>query len=161
MKTALALLLASALIAGVFGKSSEEECISQLPLPGREGPGYLTAGPWCWLRGTDNSVLRNVYSVNAGMNPSLRRDSRLEILAKSHGCVSDHSQHQGSWQDEEILNKYFNIGSNIACASHLNDRNAQGWRSSPGHLENIRDNNRVGCSAPTNCDCTFCYYANA
>ena len=154
MKTALALLLASALIAGVFGKWSEEECISQLPLPGREGLG------WCWLRGTDNSVLRNVYSVNARINPSLRKESRMEDLAKSHGCMSDHSQHQDSWQDEEILNKYFNRGSNIACASHLNDRNAQGWRSSPGHLENIRNNNRVGCSAPTNCDCTFCYYAN-
>merc|ERR1719350_782230 len=134
MKTALALLLASALMAGVSG--------------------YRVSGS------TDSSVLRNVYSANLRMNPSLRRDSRMEDLAKSHGCVSDHSQHQGSWQDEEILNKYFNRGSNIACASHLNDRNAQGWRSSPGHLENIRNNNRVGCSAPTNCDCTFCYYAN-
>ena len=131
MKTALALLLASALVARVSGS-------------------------------TDSSVLENVYSANTRMNPSLQRDSRMEELAKSHGCVSGHSQHQGSWQDKEILHKYSNLGYNIACtsASYHNDRNAQGWRNSPLHLKNIRNNNRVGCSAPTNCDCTFCYYAN-
>ena len=130
MKTALALLLTSALIAGVSGA-------------------------------TDSFVLRNVYSRIADWNGSLRRDSRMENLAKSHGCVSGHSQHSGSWQDEEILNEYSNVASNIACGSHLSDRNAQGWLQSPGHYDNVVDNNRVGCSAPTNCDCTFCYFANA
>ena len=123
----------------------------------------------------DQTVLRNVYSQLAGWNRSLRLDKRMEQLAQSHGCVRTHADHQGSWQDKEILDKYHNIASNIACAPNPCRTSASNWsrekpaqiwyefRHQTGHYNNILQNNRVGCSAERLGDeyCVYCVYAKA
>ena len=111
--------------------------------------------------GQSRSALRNVYRAVKGMNRDLQTDSWMERLASQHGCVWDHSQHINSKQDQAILDKYWNTGSNIVCASHKKDRGAQGWRQIPEHYETIMNNDRVGCSAPKDCDCAFCYFSNS
>ena len=111
--------------------------------------------------GQSRSALRNVYRAVKGMNRDLQTDSWMERLASQHGCVRKHSQHINSKQDQAILDKYWNTGSNIVCASHKKDRGAQGWRQIPEHYETIMNNDRVGCSAPKDCDCAFCYFSNS
>ena len=172
MKTTLALLLASALMAGVSGRGPlvtftdpplpsgfpDPPLASDFPDPplasGFPDPPLASGFPDPPLA-TGIALLRNVYANHR--NPSQVPDSRLEDLAKSHGCVSGNSQIQGSWQNVEILNTYSSTASyTIACNSQM----IQGWPSSLGDLEKIYNNNRVGCSAPTNCDCALCYYVN-
>ena len=36
-------------------------------------------------------------------NPNLKKNSKLEKLAQSHGCVKSHSDHRNSWQDKAAL----------------------------------------------------------
>jgi len=89
----------------------------------------------------------------------------MEELAQSFGCVQSHAEHRGSWQDQEILNKYRNIAWNIALTWD-GKKPVQGWydkRYETGHYDAVVDNNRVGCSAVEggpNGYCIFCIYAN-
>ena len=164
MKTTLALLLASALMAGVSGRGPLVT-FTDPPLPsGFPDPPLASDFPDPPLASgfpdpplaTGLALLANVYAKH--INPSQVPDSRLEDLAKSHGCVSGNSQIQGSWQIVEILNTYSSTASsNIAC----NWQMIQGWPSSLGDLDKMFNNNRFGCSAPTNCDCALCFYGNA
>ena len=107
------------------------------------------------------SVLGNVYRAIISMNRSIKKEPRIERLAQSHGCVRKHSEHEGSRQEKEILQRYQNVASNIACSAHGNDRNAKGWRHSQVHYNNIMRTNKVGCTAPKECPCTFCYFAKS
>ena len=120
----------------------------------------------------DKTVLRNTYSQIYQWNRSLRLDSRMEKLAQSHGCVRTHSDHQGTWQDKEILDTYYNRASNIACTGGCREsasnwskaKPAQIWyeyRHQTGHYQAILNNNRVGCSAEVDGKdiCVFCYFA--
>ena len=121
----------------------------------------------------DKTVLRNVYGQIYQWNRSLMIDPRMEELAQSHGCVRTHADHSGSWQDDEILNKYFNIASIIACVGGCREsasnwsraKPAQIWyefRHQTGHYDTILNNNRVGCSVEVSGKdyCVYCTFAN-
>ena len=73
----------------------------------------------------------------------------MEKLAQSHGCVQSHDEHKGSWQDEEVLKKYYNRANNIALTWD-GENPVQGWydkRYETGHYDAVVNNNRVGCFA--------------
>ena len=108
----------------------------------------------------DAAGLNKVYSQIYQYNRDLRINKRMEALAQSFGCVRSHDAHKNSWQDEEILNKYLNIASNIQTGSGSSP-SASGWKTSPGHYANVVNNNRVGCSAVVSGGgyCVFCYFA--
>ena len=120
----------------------------------------------------DQTVLRNVYKQIQGWNRSLKKDTRMEELAQHFSCVRSHSVHSGSPQDKEILRKYWNVGSIIACvggcreiySNWSREKPAQIWyefRTRTGHYNAIMKNNRVGCSAAVSGQdyCVFCYLA--
>ena len=51
----------------------------------------------------DELVLKKVYAELLQYNPNLKKNSKLEKLAQSHGCVRSHSDHRNSWQDKAAL----------------------------------------------------------
>jgi len=156
MKTALALLLASALMAGVSGRGPLVTFTDPPLASGFPDPPLASGFPDPPLA-TGIALLRNVYANHR--NPSQVPDSRLEDLAKSKGCVSVNSQIGAYGWSVHIGGS---LGGSIPYHTIVcNSQMIQGWPSSLGDLEKIYNNNRVGCSAPTNCDCALCFYGNA
>ena len=51
----------------------------------------------------DEYVLKKVYSELLQYNPKMKKSSKLEKLAQSHGCVRNHADHRNSWQDKAAL----------------------------------------------------------
>ena len=51
----------------------------------------------------DEYVLKKVYSELLQYNPAMKKSSKLEKLAQSHGCVRNHADHRNSWQDKAAL----------------------------------------------------------
>ena len=76
----------------------------------------------------DEYVLKRVYSELLQYNPTMKKSSKLEKLAQSHGCVRNHADHRNSWQDKAALRndpgRRKTLSSIIGKVGCFSDRNS-------------------------------------
>ena len=75
----------------------------------------------------DEYVLKKVYEELLQYNPTMKKSSKLEKLAQSHGCVRNHADHRNSWQDKAALRndpgRRKTLSSIIGKIGYFSDRN--------------------------------------
>ena len=76
----------------------------------------------------DEYVLKKVYAELLQYNPTMKKSSKLEKLAQSHGCVRNHADHRNSWQDKAALRndpgRRKTLSSIIGKVGCFSDRNS-------------------------------------